>query len=60
MVHNTIDSTFEAQDGVIVVQPGPFNFWKWTRMALGANGKMLGWTPLVRKKVRTMATKRLK
>lgn len=60
MVHYTNHSTFEAQDGVIVAQQDHFNLWKWTRMALGSNGKVLGCTPLVRKKVRTMATKRLK
>ncbi|MBP8824825.1 MAG: nuclear transport factor 2 family protein [Flavobacteriales bacterium] len=58
-VHNTIRSEFELRDGLIVRQRDRFNLWRWTRQALGPTGLLLGWTPMVHGKVRTMAAKRL-
>jgi uncharacterized protein len=58
-VHNKIDARFEFQDGKIVKHTDSFNFWKWSRMALGPAGLVLGWTPLVRKKVQSQAAARL-
>lgn len=54
-VHNVVRSTFELQDGLIVRQRDRFSFWKWSRQALGATGVLLGWSPLVRNKVRAAA-----
>lgn len=59
-VHNKISSQFEFKDGLIVTQIDSFNFWKWTRMALGTTGLLLGWTPLVQNKVRAQAGGQLK
>jgi ketosteroid isomerase-like protein len=58
-VHNKIDAAFEFQDGKIIKHTDNFNFWKWSRMALGPAGLLLGWTPLVRKKVQQQAAARL-
>jgi ketosteroid isomerase-like protein len=58
-VHNCIDAAFTFKDGKILSHVDSFPFWKWTRMALGAPGLLLGWTPLVRKKVQTLAKKSL-
>lgn len=56
-VHNVIDASFEIRDGKIVRHQDRFDFWRWTRMALGPAGLLLGWTPFlqntVRKKART-------
>ncbi len=56
MVHNVIDGqfTFDAQ-GLITRQRDRFNFWRWSRQALGAPGVLLGWTPFLRNKVRSQA-----
>jgi ketosteroid isomerase-like protein len=58
-VHNKIDAEFEFQDGKIIRHTDSFGFWKWSRMALGPAGLLLGWTPLVRRKVQRQARERL-
>lgn len=58
-VHNKIEAEFEFQDGEIIKHTDTFDFWKWSRMALGPVGLLLGWTPLVRKKVQRQARERL-
>jgi ketosteroid isomerase-like protein len=58
-VHNRIDARFEFQDGKIIKHTDTFNFWKWSSMALGPVGSLLGWTPLLRKKVQKQARERL-
>jgi hypothetical protein len=58
-VHNKIDAEFEFQDGKIIKHTDAFNFWKWSSQALGPVGMLLGWTPLLRKKVQKQAGERL-
>lgn len=58
-VHNVIDARFELADGLIVRHEDQFDFWRWSRQALGAPGLLLGWTPLLKKKVRAPAAKGL-
>lgn len=58
-VHNVIDAAFEFRDGKIVRHVDTFDFWRWSGMALGAKGKLLGWLPLVRNKVKIQAAKGL-
>lgn len=56
LVHNSIDARFEFDDaGRILKHRDSFDFWKWSRQALGAPGVLLGWTPLLRGKVRGTA-----
>lgn len=60
MVHNRVDARFEFNaDGRIVRHVDRFNFWAWSRQALGTRGLLLGWTPLLRHKVRAQAAARL-
>lgn len=59
-VHNIITSTFTIKDGMIVRQVDAFDFWRWSRQALGASGLLLGWAPVVRNKVRAMAADSLR
>ena len=54
-VHNRIDARFEFRDGLIAVHRDRFDFWAWSRQALGAPGLLLGWTSLLRGKVRAQA-----
>ncbi len=58
-VHNRIDAEFEFKDGKIFRHRDRFNFWSWTKQALGPAGLLLGWTPLLRNKVRTQARRGL-
>ena len=58
-VHNSIASEFTFKDGLIHTQRDRFDLWRWSRQALGSTGLLLGWTPMVKKKVRAMAAARL-
>lgn len=58
-VHNDIQARFVLQDGLIREHDDRFDLWTWSRQALGATGWLLGWTPIVRNKVQTMAGKGL-
>ena len=61
MVHNIIDAQFEFDSaGLIVRHQDTFDFWRWSRQALGAPGMLLGWTPFLRAKVRAQAAANLK
>ena len=58
-VHNRIDATFAFEDGAIRRHEDRFDLFAWTRMALGPTGVLLGWSPLVRNKVRGQAAAQL-
>lgn len=58
-VHNRIDAHFEFRDGLIVRHVDRFDFWRWSRQALGLPGVLLGWSPWLRAKVRAQAAKSL-
>ncbi|MDB5963850.1 MAG: nuclear transport factor 2 family protein [Polaromonas sp.] len=56
MVHNVIDGVFEFNEqGLITRHQDTFDFWAWSRQALGAPGLLLGWTPYLHNKVRATA-----
>lgn len=54
-VHNVIEAAFEFADGKIISHRDSFDLWRWTRMALGLPGVLLGWSPIVQNKVRSTA-----
>ena len=54
-VHNIIDATFVFRDGRIVQHYDSFNLWRWSAMALGAKGVLLGWLPPVQAAIRRQA-----
>lgn len=58
-VHNIIEAEFLFQDGAIIRHRDRFDFWRWSRMALGPTGWAFGWTPMVQKKVQRTAQERL-
>lgn len=58
-VHNRVEATFAFADGKIIEHRDAFDFWAWTRMALGLPGLILGWSPPIQNKVRTTARKGL-
>ncbi|MBL7950459.1 MAG: nuclear transport factor 2 family protein [Flavobacteriales bacterium] len=59
-VHNVVTSEFVLKDDRIVVQRDQFDFWRWSRQALGISGVLLGWTPIVRGKVQQLAAANLR
>lgn len=54
-VHNRISARFSFKDGLIVKHHDVFDFWAWSRQALGLSGLLLGWTPFLQNKVRSTA-----
>lgn len=54
-VHNRIETEVELRDGLIWRQQDRFDFWRWSRQALGLPGWLLGWTPLLRRQVAQQA-----
>lgn len=59
-VHNVINATMEFKDGLIFSHHDQFDFWCWSKQALGTSGLLLGWSPLVKNKVRATAMNSLK
>jgi ketosteroid isomerase-like protein len=58
-VVNDVQAHFRFEKGLIADHHDEFGFYRWSRQALGPVGLLLGWTPLVRSKVRRMAAGRL-
>ena len=59
-VVNDVRSDFRFDEtGRIAEQHDNFPFWKWSRQALGPAGLTLGWTPMLRSKVRANAAAEL-
>jgi len=58
-VHNRIDARFEFRDGRIVRHRDSFSFRAWAAQALGPMGRLLGWTPFLRNRVRSQAARNL-
>jgi ketosteroid isomerase-like protein len=54
-VTNIIEADFEFRDGLIARHIDRFDFWRWSRQALGVSGVLLGWTPVLRNAVRKSA-----
>ena len=59
-VTNRVRSDFRFDDaGLIAEQRDDFPFWAWSRQALGLPGLVLGWTPMLRARVRSNAATEL-
>ena len=54
-VVNDVQATFVFRDGLIAEHDDRFSFWTWSRQALGPVGLVLGWSPVLRSKVRSQA-----
>ncbi len=60
LVHNIVDADFSFDpDGLILTHRDHFDFWRWSRQALGMPGLLLGWSGFLRRKVRQQAAKGL-
>ena len=58
-VENHVLTRLVVEDGLIVEQEDRFDLYRWTRMALGLLGTLLGWTPLLRRSLRKQARRGL-
>jgi ketosteroid isomerase-like protein len=58
-VVNDIQASFRFRDGKIAEHVDDFPFHRWARQALGPPGLLLGWTPMLRAKVRNQAKQNL-
>lgn len=54
-VVNRIDAKFTFRDGLIVRHVDDFDFWTWSKQALGAPGLLLGWAGFFQRKVQATA-----
>jgi ketosteroid isomerase-like protein len=54
-VVNDVRASFRFADGLIAEHRDDFDFYRWARQALGPQGLILGWTPLLRSAVRRRA-----
>lgn len=59
-VTNRVRSEMQIVAGKIVRQEDTFSLWRWSAEALGAKGALLGWTPIVRNKIRGQASAALR
>ena len=59
-VVNTIAAKFLFKDGLIIKHTDDFDFWKWSKQALGIKGILLGWTSFMQNKIQQQARMRLK
>lgn len=55
LVRNIVDARFTFKDGLIATHRDEFEFWRWSRQALGPAGVVLGWSSALRNKVRAQA-----
>ncbi len=54
-VENRISAAFVFKDGLIIEHHDLFDFWRWSRQALGPIGAVLGWSGFLRRKVQKQA-----
>lgn len=58
-VHNIIQAGFDFKEGKIIKHRDHFDLWKWSSMAFGLTGTLLGWSSLLKNKIRKTAKGRL-
>lgn len=59
-VINNVNAAFVFENGKIIEHRDSFNFYTWSRQALGLPGLLLGWMPFLKNKVRNKAANNLR
>ena len=54
-VHNKIKAYMRFKDGLIIEHTDGFDFYKWTRMALGLPGFLFGWSNFMQRSIQKKA-----
>ncbi|MCV9386908.1 nuclear transport factor 2 family protein [Reichenbachiella ulvae] len=58
-VHNRIKANLQFADGKIIKHTDQFDLWRWTQMAFGPIGFVMGWTPFFKSKLRAQVRRSL-
>lgn len=58
-VVNHVEASLSFKDGFIHYHKDDFNLWKWSRMALGVPGYLLGWSPFMKAKIQQTTSNQL-
>lgn len=58
-VLNKVDASFIIENGKIVKHIDQFDFYTWSKQAMGLAGFLLGWTSFLKNKVRKQASAKL-
>jgi hypothetical protein len=58
-VNNKIKAHMRLKDGLIIEHTDAFDFYKWTRMAMGLPGFLFGWSNFMQGKIQKGARKGL-
>lgn len=59
-VVNRVHTEMAISAGKIVRQVDTFSLWRWSEQALGTKGLLLGWTPMVKNRIRAQAAQSLR
>ena len=59
-VLNRIRGNLRVEEGKIIEHTDSFSFWRWSSQALGPAGLLLGWTPMLQRKVQGAASESLR
>jgi DNA polymerase elongation subunit (family B) len=59
-VVNRVHTDMAISAGKIVRQVDTFSLWRWSEQALGTKGLLLGWTPMVKNRIRAQAAQSLR
>ena len=54
-VRNEVTARMKISDGLIIDHRDDFDLWKWSAQALGTPGTLFGWTPFLKRAIRTRA-----
>jgi hypothetical protein len=54
-VHNIIEAKFTFSNGKVTRHIDSFDFYRWSKQALGPMGLLLGWTPMIKNAVQKQA-----
>jgi hypothetical protein len=58
-VHNVVQANFIFRDGKIIEHVDTFSLWKWSSMAIGLTGTILGWRPLFKSAIQKSVRRQL-
>jgi hypothetical protein len=50
-----VRASFRFEDGLIAEHTDDFDFYRWSKQALGTPGLLLGWTPILKAATRKRA-----
>ena len=58
-VHNVVQANFIFRDGKIIEHVDTFSLWKWSSMAVGLTGTLLGWSPFFKSTIQKSTRRQL-